>query len=617
MAICFRHDDFEGIVLYCTQRYAKIVTEGPAEGYFDENAVAENVEEEAKDEEMMLPTEIVEAAQREQVEVQDARALAIELDDDNEPAPENVPDDNAVPAAGQWGHNNICSRKMTGASNVSPTIRLPREFPVTKFRLFERFFFRSFLCEVLLPLINQHIAPGEPVTLGEFYRFIGLWLLMATIQGPTRRDYWATDPISPFRGAPIRLNEFMSRCRFEAILTSLRYNNNPPPAYRDPFFEIRQMVVAWNENMCDIFVPGWISCLDESMSYWTNIYTCPGFMCVPRKPWPFGNEWHSICCGLSGVMYAIELVEGKSQPRELPAPEFEHLGGKTVGLLVRLTRAIWNTGKVVVLDSGFCVARALTQLSARGVFGAALIKKRRFWPKHVDGDMIRGHFDASPVGHADCYRMTIPDDNGKLDIHGFKEPDYVMLLMATYGTLERVGPQHSRSWEDADGQSHSTRVQYPEIVYNHYKYRHSVDDHNNRRQSPISLEKTWSTHWWPNRVFAFLIAISEVNTLKAWTNIYQNPDMETLDFRKQLADELINNPFLAEETAAEARGTRKSARNSGHELLSLPPKKEMVRRADGGLPISLPMPEVRQMWQKVPGLLQLHPWDNPMQVLLP
>jgi len=149
-----------------------------------------------------------------------------------------------------------------------------------------------------------------------------------------------------------------------------------------------------------------------------------------------------------------------------------------------------------------------------------------------------------------------------------------MLLMATYGTLERVGPQHSRSWEDADGQSHSTRVQYPEIVYNHYKYRHSVDDHNNRRQSPISLEKTWSTHWWPNRVFAFLIAISEVNTLKAWTNIYQNPDMETLDFRKQLADELINNPFLAEETAAEARGTRKSARNSGHELLSLPPKKK-------------------------------------------
>ena len=57
---------------------------------------------------------------------------------------------------------------------------------------------------------------------------------------------------------------------------------------------------------------------------------------VPRKPHPMGNEYHSICCGLSGIMFAIELVEGKDSPKELKnSKPFDNLG-KTAGLLLRL-----------------------------------------------------------------------------------------------------------------------------------------------------------------------------------------------------------------------------------------------------------------------------------------
>jgi Transposase IS4 len=59
------------------------------------------------------------------------------------------------------------------------------------------------------------------------------------------------------------------------------------------------------------FSPDWIYCVDESISVWTDMWTCPGWMFVPRKPHPIGNEYHSLCCGVSGVMYTIELVEGK------------------------------------------------------------------------------------------------------------------------------------------------------------------------------------------------------------------------------------------------------------------------------------------------------------------
>eukprot|EP00543_Licmophora_paradoxa_P017556 CAMPEP_0202477908 /NCGR_PEP_ID=MMETSP1360-20130828/94183_1 /ASSEMBLY_ACC=CAM_ASM_000848 /TAXON_ID=515479 /ORGANISM="Licmophora paradoxa, Strain CCMP2313" /LENGTH=67 /DNA_ID=CAMNT_0049105165 /DNA_START=156 /DNA_END=359 /DNA_ORIENTATION=- len=60
--------------------------------------------------------------------------------------------------------------------------------------------------------------------------------------------------------------------------------------------------------------PSGVSCLDELMSKWLNEYTCPGFMVVPRKSWPFRNKYHIIFCGDSDILYTMEIVEGKDQP---------------------------------------------------------------------------------------------------------------------------------------------------------------------------------------------------------------------------------------------------------------------------------------------------------------
>ena len=105
--------------------------------------------------------------------------------------------------------------------------------------------------------------------------------------------------------------------------------------------------------MAQFFIAGWVSCLDESMSVWTNRWTCPGWMFVPRKPHPIGNEYHSICCSISGIMYQVELVEGKDRPKEIQKVEFEEKG-KTSGLFLRLCKPLFGTGKVVILDSGLC-----------------------------------------------------------------------------------------------------------------------------------------------------------------------------------------------------------------------------------------------------------------------
>ena len=102
---------------------------------------------------------------------------------------------------------------------------------------------------------------------------------------------------------------------FDKILNSIRYPKSDHPPYKDSFWNVREISQTWHDNMSFSFGPGWVSCLDESMLPRTNKYTCPDHMCVPRKPWPLGNKYHSICRYISGLMYKVELVERKDQPR--------------------------------------------------------------------------------------------------------------------------------------------------------------------------------------------------------------------------------------------------------------------------------------------------------------
>lgn len=97
-------------------------------------------------------------------------------------------------------------------------------------------------------------------------------------------------------------------------------------------------------------------------------------------------------------MYAIEMVEGKDCPIQMGRPKFnEH--GATTGLLLHLTKLLWFTGKIVIVDSGFCVLnKALIELGKKGVFALALIKKCRYWPKHIPGEEIKHCFEPLPVG---------------------------------------------------------------------------------------------------------------------------------------------------------------------------------------------------------------------------
>ena len=77
--------------------------------------------------------------------------------------------------------------------------------------------------EIIIPQTNLNLQRDkhQPTTYEEFLHWLGLWFLMATINGPDHRNFWSLGEIDCFVGAPMRLHNFMSRKCFEAILKAL------------------------------------------------------------------------------------------------------------------------------------------------------------------------------------------------------------------------------------------------------------------------------------------------------------------------------------------------------------------------------------------------------------
>ncbi len=53
------------------------------------------------------------------------------------------------------------------------------------------------------------------------------------------------------------------------------------------------MIDAFNNHYAKGYRPLWLNCIGKSMIIWLEKF-CPGFMTLPCKPHPFGNEYHLI-----------------------------------------------------------------------------------------------------------------------------------------------------------------------------------------------------------------------------------------------------------------------------------------------------------------------------------
>ena len=125
-------------------------------------------------------------------------------------------------------------------------------------------------------------------------------------------------------------------------------------------------------------------------------------------------------------------------------------------------------------------------------------------------------------------------DDVPFHIYSMKEPDYVVLLMSTYGTNSRHSGRETRhDWKEG-GVMMTKMFKYPQVVHNHFQNHHCVNDHNAKRHSPISVKVVWATKQWPNHVFAFLFVITEVNCFLLESHFTSRKHDSMMDYRKEL-----------------------------------------------------------------------------------
>ena len=90
------------------------------------------------------------------------------------------------------------------------------------------------------------------------------------------------------------------------------------------------------------------------------------------------------------VMWRIKIQEGEDRPKDVTGKwafpsQFEGKNTtngrkytKTSSLMCEMTVPIHSTGKIVLMDSDFCVTVGILHLHDLGVFGQSLIKKRKY-----------------------------------------------------------------------------------------------------------------------------------------------------------------------------------------------------------------------------------------------
>ena len=104
------------------------------------------------------------------------------------------------------------------------------------------------------------------------------------------------------------------------------------------------------------------------------------------------------------------------------------MSSKWITTTTRLLRMYQSrVGRIVTVFS--------QMLRKQGVFAASVVKKRRYWPRYIDGDVIKALFENKDIGDADTWAGTL--EGTPFHLFSMKEPDYVMTMMSTYGTLSR------------------------------------------------------------------------------------------------------------------------------------------------------------------------------------
>ena len=166
-------------------------------------------------------------------------------------------------------------------------------------------------------------------TFDEFIHIPGILFIMEVVQLPERRMYWyeTSDRLVP----AFNFGKVISLHRFEEFLNYVRFAEEEDDINQ----QVLKFIEAVNAHLKEIFQPGEVLCIDESMikAFHRNL---AGKMKIIRKPRPVGNELKTVCDGKSKIVSHMELHEAKE---DMASKEYNKEFGATTGCVLRITES--------------------------------------------------------------------------------------------------------------------------------------------------------------------------------------------------------------------------------------------------------------------------------------
>ena len=344
-----------------------------------------------------------------------------------------------------------------------------------------------------------------------------------------------------------------------------------PTLDRDDWCFIQPMVDAFNKHMADIVNPGWLLCVDETMSAWRGQQgkrdrkKCPKLSWVPRKPEPLGTELKTAGCALSGMILSMEICKGKEthegleffkQKSRFDGAQFGH----TTATTLRLIKPWFGTQRVLGGDSWFASVKTAEACAEKGVYFVGDVKTatRRFCGGALE------EATGPESGAWATFTSTLElggDKTVPIFSVSHRRGETVHKFISTCGTTIR-GSAHMATFEDeedrvyaADDVEYELTRKCPQILNDYTLAQPCIDRHNRYRQFILGMEKRLITNNFSQRLATTLIGMLFTNVFFA----HRHFNCELADFKEELgklAFRLMHNPHVPDPAPPPAPQTR-------------------------------------------------------------
>ena len=435
------------------------------------------------------------------------------------------------------------------------------------------YFFHSFpeeqtlLC-IRLTNIQLQKKNRNVMTREEFYKLLGLLILMTRFEFTRRSSLWSRTTSSKFIPAPmIGLSSGMSRNRFDELWSCLRWSEQPderPEEMNHAEYMWRlvdDMVDIFNRHRSDNFLPAEWICVDESISRWYGLggqwinIGLPMYVTIDRKP-ESGCEIQNAACGVSGVMLRLLLVKSEEHS-ELHTQENEEGIAHGTQILKYLTLPWANSNRGVCADSYFASVSSAEELMNIGLRFIGVVKTatKKYPMRYLSGkEMLDGRGQCIGV-------VNYNDDTDLPYLLAYSWMDRERrYFISTASSLCPGTPYQRVRWrqqeqidsvdlddmtlDEADAVRENLTVPQPKASEIYYNTCAAIDQHNRHRQDTLCLEKKIETKTWDKRVTTSLFGMYVVDSwlmYKGATTDSLQPDplLNQQEFYCALAEELI------------------------------------------------------------------------------